>query len=327
MMEFTNTEAFVLAIGAMGLGIVMLIRGGNWTVDSSVYIAERYGVSPLIVGFTIVAFGTSLPELIVSVLANLQGSPGIAIGNVLGSNIANILLVIGLTAIFVTLKTVSRAVVKDLLMMIVCTLLLLVFMLYGEIGRIAGFVMILMLASYIFMQYRMGKKGEMPDEEEEMPSFSNKYAPYIFLLIGLVCIALGAEFLVRGAKISASVIGVPEAVIALSIIAFGTSLPELSTSLIAARKGHSEIVLGNIIGSNVFNILMIMGVTALVKPMVQGSFAPQLVNFDVWLVLAVSLIFTLLLIFYKKITRPIGLVFFSGYIAYNIYIYTIYMGS
>ncbi len=327
MMEFTTTEGTVLAVGAMVAGILMLIKGGNWTIDSSIYIARHWGISPMVVGFTIVAFGTSLPELVVSVLANLEGSPGIAIGNVLGSNIANILLVIGLSAIFVTLRTSSKAVIKDLIMMMASTVLLLFLLMQGEIGRLAGFGMVLALAAYVFLQYKMVQTGEMPAEDVEDPAFASKAAAFGFLLAGLLCIALGAEFLVRGAKVSAHVIGVPEAVIALSVIAFGTSLPELSTSFIASRKGHSEIVLGNIIGSNVFNILMIMGVTVLVKPIAQGSFAPQLAAFDIWLVLIVSLIFALLLVFYNKITRPVGIVFFGAYVVYNIYIYAIYLQS
>ncbi len=327
MLEFTTTEGLVLAVGAMIAGIILLMKGGDWTIESAVFVARRWGVSPLVVGFTIIAFGTSLPELIVSVLANMQDSPGIAIGNVLGSNIANILLVIGSAAIFTTLAAGSKGMTRDLVMMIVSTVLLLFLLLQGEVGRLAGAGMLLALIMYVLWQYRAAGKGDVPAPDTEDPAFKSQLAAYGFLLAGLICIALGAEFLVRGAKVGADVIGVPEAVIALSIIAFGTSLPELSTSIIASRKGHSDIVLGNIIGSNVFNILMIIGVTALTKPIAQGSFAPQLAQFDIWLVLAVSLIFSLLLVFYKKINRPIGLVFFATYIVYNVYIYAIYMGS
>ncbi|GJL85563.1 MAG: calcium/sodium antiporter [Micavibrio sp.] len=327
MLEFTTIEGLVLAVGAMITGIILLMKGGDWTIESAVFVAKRWGVSPLVVGFTIIAFGTSLPELIVSVLANIQGSPGIAIGNVLGSNIANILLVIGSAAIFTTLAAGSKGMTRDLVMMMASTVLLLFLLQQGEVGRLAGLAMLLALVMYVLWQYRAAGKGDEPPPDTEDPAFKSQLVAYGFLFAGLICIALGAEFLVRGAKVSAHVIGVPEAVIALSIIAFGTSLPELSTSIIASRKGHSDIVLGNIIGSNVFNILMIIGVTALVKPIQQGSFAPQLAQFDIWLVLAVSLIFALLLVFYKKINRPIGLAFCGGYIAYNIYIYAIYMGS
>jgi len=327
MLQFTTSESLVLAIGAMVGGIIMLMRGGNWTIESAVYVAERWGISPLVVGFTVVAFGTSLPELIVSVIANLRGSAGIAIGNVLGSNIANVLMVIGSAAVFGILQTTSRGILRDLAMMMATSFLLLFLLMQGEVGRVAGSLMVLALIVYICWQYRMARTGELPAPDAEVSGFKSSLEAYGFLLLGLFCIALGAEFLVRGAKVSAFVIGVPEAVIALSIIAFGTSLPELSTSIIASRKGHSDIVLGNIIGSNVFNILMIIGVTAMVKPIAKGSFAPQLAEFDIWLVLAVSLVFSALLFFFGKIHRPVGMAFMVGYIAYNIYIYAIYIAS
>lgn len=325
-MDLTTIELFVLATGAMGLGIMLLIKGGDWTVDSAVYIATHFGISPLVVGFTIVAIGTSLPEFVVSMVANFQGSGGIAIGNVLGSNIANVLLVIGLTGIFATLQTHAQGVIKDLVFMLVATGIMLFLLLQeGDIGRLAGMGMVLLLLSYIFLQYKMSLRGEIPaeNEEPEESKFDYPWQPYLFLFLGLIAVAGGAEFLVRGAKVSARILEVPEAVIALSIIAFGTSLPELSTCIIAARKGFSEIVLGNIIGSNVFNILMIIGLTALIKPIAENSYEQQLVDFDIWVVVAVSVIFSMILIFYNKITRPIGIVFMALYVLYNIYIYTL----
>jgi len=203
--------------------------------------------------------------------------------------------------------------------------LLMGFMIYGEIGRAAGIAMVTLLLLYVFLQYRMAMKGEIEVEEDSLQEFKNAFQPYILLAIGLAGVAIGAEFLVRGAKESASIIGVPEAVIALSIIALGTSLPELSTCISAVRKGHSDIVLGNIIGSNVFNILMILGVTAAIKPIAEGSFAPQLVSLDIWVTVLVSVIFTLLIVFFKKIGRVVGMVFCGAYIVYNIYIYAIYI--
>jgi len=324
-MDLSTVELFVLAMGAMGLGILLLIKGGDWTVDSAVYIATRFGISPLVVGFTIVAIGTSLPEFVVSMVANFQGSGGIAIGNVLGSNIANVLMVIGLTGFFVTLQTHTQGVIKDLVFMLIATGIMTFLLVQGgDIGRLAGLGMVVLLLSYIFLQYKMSLRGEIPaeNEEPEESNFSYPWQPYLFLLLGLIAVAGGAEFLVRGAKVSARLLEVPEAVIALSIIAFGTSLPELSTCIIAARKGFSEIVLGNIIGSNVFNILMIIGLTAIIKPIAENSYEQQLVDFDIWVVVAVSVIFSLILIFYNKITRPIGIVFMALYALYNIYIYT-----
>jgi len=325
-MDLSFVSELALPIGLMVIGIFLLVKGGNWTVDGAVFVARKFGISPLIVGFTIIAFGTSLPELLISVFANLRGSGGIAIGNVLGSNIANILLVIGVSAVMVPLLAQSKALMRDLLVMILATGLLAFIMHYGEIGRMAGFFMIAVLFGYVFLQYKMAKAdGDVPMEAEDIPSFSRAIYAYAFLLLGLVAIAGGAEFLVRGASASATIIGVPEAVIALSIIALGTSLPELSTCVVAVRKGHSDIVLGNIIGSNVFNILMILGFTAIVKPIASGSFAPQLVNFDIWITVLVSVIFTLLIVLFKKIGRVVGFAFCAAYIIYNIYIYAIYI--
>lgn len=326
---FEMFSALSLPFVFMLIGIVLLVKGGAWTVDGAVFIARKFGISPLVVGFTIVAFGTSLPELLISVFANLQGSPGIALGNVIGSNIANVLLVIGLSAAIVPMVSKSPAILKDLLMMVLATSLLTFLMSYGAVSRLGGFAMIAILFSYVFLQYRMAQGSEMPKDgaDEEEPEFAKPIMAYGCLLLGLIAIAAGAEFLVRGAKDAASIVGVPEAVIALSIIALGTSLPELSTCIIAARKGHSGIVLGNIIGSNVFNILMILGVTAIVKPIAAGSFAPQLVNFDVWIMTLTSALFALSIVFFNGVSRAIGVVFCGAYLAYNIYIYAIYVGA
>ena len=329
-MDLSTSHLFILALGSIVAGILLLIRGGNWTIDSAVHIARSYGISPLIVGFTVIAFGTSLPELVVSVFANMQGSGGIAIGNVIGSNIANIALVIGVTAIIGTIhvsKNSSKAITRDLIMMLGCTVLLLISLMLGDIGRLAGGLMCLLLASYILLQYKMAQKGEIQnplETEESENEFKNMAQAFFFLLIGLIIIAVGAEFLVRGAKVSAAILHVPEAVIALSIIAFGTSLPELSTSIIAARKGHSDIALGNIIGSNVFNILLIIGITSLVKPILQNSYVPQLATFDIWVALGIAATFAGALILFKKINRPVGALFILSYILYNGYIFTMY---
>ncbi len=326
-MALSYYDTTILSLGALFLGIIMLIKGGGWAVDAGVFIASRFGISPMIVGFTIIAFGTSLPELIVSVFANLQGSPGIALGNVLGSNIANILLVLGSVAIFVTLQVrISKMLVRDLFFMMGVTVLLAALLIYGEISRIAGFFMVVLLIGYVFLQYKTAQTSGFEPEEIDNTVFKSDNIAYITLFLGLICIAVGAEFLVKGAKTSATLIGVPESVIALSIIAFGTSLPELSTSVIAARKGHTGMVVGNIAGSNVFNILMIMGITSFVKPVTQGSFSQQIINFDIWVTLSVGLFFMLALFIFGRINRTMGVLFLLSYLFYNIYIYTTNLG-
>lgn len=329
-MDISTLQSLLAPMGFMAVGIFLLIKAGGWTIDSAVFIARRFGLSPMVVGFTILAFGTSMPELIVSILAVLRGSAGIAMGNVIGSNIANILLVIGASAFFATMHvTLTKGLVKDLVMMLMSSVLLMVLMLYGEIGRVAGFAMIALLVLYTLLQYRMALKGEIEveSEAEALQEFQHPAQPYMFLLMGLIGVAVGAEFLVRGASQSAAIIGVPEDVIALSIIAFGTSLPELSTSIIGAKRGHSDMALGNIIGSNVFNVLMIIGVTAVVKPIAQNSYAHQLITFDIWVMLLVSVIFAALVAGYRKINSVIGGVFIAAYVAYTVYIYAINFGG
>ena len=321
-MELTFYDTTILSLGALFLGIIMLIKGGNWAVDAAVYVANRYGISPMVIGFTIIAFGTSLPELVVSVAANFQGSPGIALGNVLGSNIANILLVLGCSSLFMTLSAkVNKELMRDLGLMLFATFALAALLYNGEISRIAGFVMLLVLGGYVFIQYMTTKNTDFELEELEDVVFKNGYFAAGTLIIGLICIAVGSEFLVKGAKVSAGLMEIPESVIALSIVAFGTSLPELSTSIIAARKNQAGMVIGNIIGSNVFNILMILGAAAASKPILQGSFSPQLGNFDVWITLGVTLIFAIILFLTGKVSRVTGSFFFLSYICYNIYIY------
>ncbi len=324
-MIYTNEEILVLSIGALGLGMYLLFKGGNWTIDASTFIARRFGISPLVIGFTVVAFGTSLPELIVSINANLSNSPGIAIGNVIGSNIANILLVIGMTAFFATLHAVPREIIRDVVMMLASSVLMMFLMLYGAISQTAGTGMIVILIAYTLWQYFMASKGKISVEEVDSPEYKNLFYGVIFLLLGLVAIALGAEFLVRGAKVSATIIGVPEDVIGLSVIALGTSLPELSTCIAAALKKQSDIIIGNILGSNVFNILMILGITSMIKPIDNSAIAHQVITLDMWIMFGVSALFSILLLVYKKITKPIGVVFVAGYVFYIGLIYALYL--
>lgn len=326
-MTLSNEELLILSIGALGLGMYLLFKGGNWTIDGAVYIANRFGISPLVIGFTIVAFGTSLPELLVSVNANLAGSPGIAIGNVIGSNIANILLVVGVTAFFATLVVVPRDIIRDLVVMMLSTMLMMGLMLNGTISQLAGGVMIAVLLAYILWQYIMASKGKIDVEEIEAPEYKNLWQGALFLFLGLAGIALGAEFLVRGAKVSAEIIGVPEDVIGLSVIAIGTSLPELSTCVVAAMKRQSDIVIGNILGSNVFNILMIIGATSLIKPIANSAIAPQVISLDIWVMFGVALLFSAFLLIFKKINKPMGVLFVTGYVLYIGLIYALYLSN
>lgn len=329
MNDLSLYDTLIYATGPLILGIIMLIKGGTWAVDAAVYTAQRYGISPMIIGFTVIAFGTSLPELIVSVLSNFQGAAGIAIGNVVGSNIANILLVIGASAMFITFhvrRTTELA--RDLAVMLAATACLVGLALYGGIGRGAGVLMTLSLMAYVVIQCRTSSADtKFVGDTDIHCRYKSNASAYSFLLAGLLLVAVGAEYMVKGARLSAGIIGVPDAVIGLSIVALGTSLPELTTSIIASRKGHDDMVIGNIAGSNVFNILMILGFTALIKPVEQGGFPAQLVSFDIWVMLAVAVAFSALLMIYGKIGKVTGGLFLLVYLAYNIYIYAVSMGA
>lgn len=326
MVELSTYEAILLSFGALALGIFLLVRGGGLTIDSAVHISMQNGLSPMFVGFVIVGFGTSLPELVVSLLANFQGSAGIALGNVIGSNISNTLLIIGASAVMAPL-VIQRSVslIRDLTVMVLATVWLGWLLNTGGIGRGEGFLMFLALLAYVFFQFLKAKDHQADALKLDLLKFDSDAAALFFLFIGLISIAAGAEFLVKGAKTLATILSIPDSVIALSIVAVGTSLPELTTSIIASRRGQSDLVIGNVIGSNVFNILMILGITGLMVPISPGSFPPELASFDVWFALAVAVIFAGLLLVSSKITQICGFLFCFMYFVYNIYIYTAHL--
>ena len=307
----------VLAFGAIAFGLFLLIKGGDWTIDAASYIAEKAGLSKLFIGATIVAFGTSVPELFTSVNANLSGFPGLALGNVVGSNIANILLVIGATAIIFTIKGQPKELLKDLAMMSLATILLVLLMLNGIIPRWAGAGLFLTLVAYVVYQYRTDKvalaeDADLSDEEEEKGIDSMAKA-YGFVLLGLLALVVGSEMLVRGAVAAGTAVGVPEAVIGLTVVALGTSLPELSTCIAAALKRQTNMIIGNILGSNVFNVMSIIGITAMTKPLVIDT---AVTGFDMWVMAAVGIGFVLWMLTVSKIGRGIGIAMVLAYFAF-----------
>jgi len=280
---------FVLSFGAICFGIYLLVKGGDWAVDSAVYVAERAGLSKMFIGATILAFGTSVPELFTSVNANLSGEPGISLGNVIGSNIANILLIIGVTAVVFPLASKRSDVLRDLVLMMIATVVLVALMYTDSIARWQGGVMFGVLVAYVAYQYFFsgGEAFEEPDEPEGIQSNLQAIG---LLVLGLILLAAGSELLVQGAVVGGTVLGVPPAVIGLTVIAFGTSLPELSTCLAAAKKGEPNLILGNIIGSNVFNIFSIVGLTAIISNIdVAGS---AITDMEIWVMAGVAVAFT-----------------------------------
>lgn len=304
MIELTTYELFVLAAGAMAFGLYLLIKGGDWTIDAAVFVAERTGLSPLFIGATIVSFGTSVPELFTSVNANLQGYPGIALGNVLGSNVANILLVLGATAFVFKVTADPKHLAKDLGMMLLATAIMAYGMLTDSFSQLFGIVMFAILVTFVVYQYRTDSiVVEEDDDDEHGPGITTMKGAVILLLGGLAALAVGSELLVKGAVQTGSAIGVPEAVIGMTVVAFGTSLPELSTCIAAARKQSVGLILGNIIGSNTFNILSIIALTTVIKPL---DVDPVLLGMELWVTIAVAVGFSIWMFVVGTLTRPIG---------------------
>ncbi len=314
MIELTTYELFVLAAGAMAFGLYLLIKGGDWTVDAAVFVAERTGLSPLFIGATIVSFGTSVPELFTSVNANLQGYPGISLGNVLGSNVANILLVLGATAFVFKVTANPKHLAKDLGMMLLATAIMAYGMISDSFTQAFGLAMFAILATFVYYQYKTDSIViEEDDDEDDSPSITTMKGAIITLLGGLAALALGSEFLVKGAVQTGTAIGVPEAVIGMTVVAFGTSLPELSTCIAAARKQSVGLILGNIIGSNTFNIMSILALTAVIKPL---SVDPVLLGIELWATVAVTILFAAWMLIVGKITKPVGIVMMLAYVAF-----------
>ena len=313
-MELTTYQTGILAFGAIAAGLYLLIKGGDWTIDASTFIAEKAGLSPLFIGATIISFGTSVPELFTSVNANLSGYPGISLGNVVGSNIANILLVLGVTAMIFAISAKAKDLVKDMGMMLLATLILVGGMLYGAFPTWMGLAMFALLAAFVAYQYMTDTlELEEDDDEEEGHAVSNIAGALGLLLGGLVALAVGAELLVNGAVVTGNAIGVPEAIIGMTVVAFGTSLPELSTCVAAARKQATGFILGNIIGSNTFNVLSIIGITAIIKPL---DVDPALLGFDMWFVAGVAFLFAAWMILVGRISFYIGAAMLAAYIAF-----------
>lgn len=259
-----------IAIALLIVGFVMLTKGADWFVDGSSALAFRLGIPQLVIGLTIVAMGTSAPEAAVSITSALKGNEGITVGNVVGSNIMNILLILGIASVIVPLAVQKSTRMIEMPYMIAITVLFGVLGYTGEmVTRVEGgilWIAFLIYLGYLLWMAKKGKEDNEPDEKQKsLP------VQLLMILIGLICIVLGSDFVVDGATEIAKVIGISERIIGLTIVAFGTSLPELVTSIAAARRGNADIAIGNIVGSNVFNILFVAGTSALISPIVFES--------------------------------------------------------
>ena len=312
------TSGTLIAVFKLVAGFVLLYFGGDWLVNGGVALARRFRISPLVIGMTIVAFGTSAPELLVSMTSSIKGSAGIAMGNVIGSNIANIGLILGLTAMLCPIPTQNRKVSANGLVMILASLLALVFSLNNGLSRIEGLILFAGIILFTVISIRLGrtkKDATQPDAEPQGKEMSVLVA---LLLVALSCamLAFGADFMVDGATSIAQAIGVSDKVIGLTIVALGTSLPELAASIAAAIKKEMDISIGNIIGSNIFNLRCVLGVSASIRP-IPLDYMQYRMDFIIMMVFSAGLI--ILIQPWKtqgRLGRISGLIMFAAYTFY-----------
>lgn len=282
-------------------GLVALLAGGEALVRGAVGLAARLGLSPAVIGLTVVGFGTSMPELVVSVGAGLRGAPDIAIGNVLGSNIGNSLLILGLCALVAPLSATGTGFRRDAGVMMAAALALVPIFALGEVGRLAGAVLLSGLVGYLGVCLRADTTGAVWDQ----PAFPPRpdLRSLLWIPAGLGLLVIGAGWLVEGAVGLARGLGVSEAFIGLSIVAVGTSLPELATGLVAVLRRQGDIALGNIVGSNIFNVLGILSITALITPI---PVARRFLTLDLPVTIAASAVLALLLLTGRRMGRVTG---------------------
>ncbi len=301
-------------------GLVVLLLAGDSLVKGAVNLSLRLGVPALIVSMIIVGFGTSSPELLVSIQSVLDGKPGLALGNVVGSNTANVLLVLGIPALLVGLRTSRSESRKSYVQMIIATLVFIALALRGVFDFWSGLILLAMLAYMLVdsvhaaRRHRRDMKNAEPEEEIEgadpdMPWWKI----FIFLAIGLVGLPLGANLLVTNASIIASYFGVSDAVIGLTLVALGTSLPELAATVVSAYRQHADVAIGNVIGSNMFNLVAIIGITAVIAPV---PVDPKFLHFDLWVMLAASLLLIPFVFWKKDMGRAVGMVLSALYLLY-----------
>ena len=290
------------------MGLVVVLKGADWLTDGAVNIASRFGVSQMVIGLTIVAMGTSMPELCVSMVSALKGTPDLAVGNVVGSNTLNTLLIVGCSTLVAPIMVKRSSVRRDIPFAVLASLLMLIFCLDGGIDRLDAALLFILFAVFMFVTVKYGKN----EGTEAKTTAAPLGKATLLLVVGLVCLILGSNLFVDNASFIASTLGVSDAVIGLTIVAGGTSLPDLATSMVSAKKGNSDIAIGNVIGSNVFNILMIIGVTGLVKPMhIKG-----ITSLDLIVMLASMLLLWFFCRTTYKVKRWEGAVLAISYIAY-----------
>ncbi len=292
------------------VGFVLLIKGADWFVDGSSGIAAKFGIPQLVIGLTIVAMGTSAPEAAVSISAALKGNADITIGNIVGSNILNILIILGLSSVIVPIAVAPSTIKIETPFMIAITVIMLLLGLDAEISLIDGIILVVLFIAYLVYLFMMAKKDKQSDEEK--PKDISIAKAIIFAIIGLVMIVLGSNVTVDAATAIAQAVGLSERFIGLTIVALGTSLPELFTSVAAARKGNADIAIGNIVGSNIFNILFVVGLSALIVPV---PFEANFI-FDSIVAIAAGVLLLLCCIKTKALKRWAGIIMLLSYAVY-----------
>lgn len=305
-------------------GLVLLFVGGEALVRGAVAMAERMGISKLLIGLVIVGFGTSTPELLVSVNAALDGASEIALGNVVGSNIANILLILGLAAVIAPIMGWARTAVREALVATLVSLTAFALVQGAVISRMEGIAMLLVMVGYLVSSYWLERRDRTAQTfQHEAEAFEGlpvgrPWLPVLLALGGIAALVLGADLLVEGAVNIARVFGVPDAVIGLSLVAVGTSLPELATAIVAAIRRQSDVVLGNVIGSNIFNILAILGVTVVIQPI---EVSARFREIDTPVMLGAALLLLALLFATRGIGRIWGAAMLAIYAAYMVFLF------
>lgn len=304
---------FILPILGLLIGFLLLIKGADFFVDGASSVAAKLKVPSLIIGLTVVSVGTSLPEAAVSISASLQGSNGISLGNVIGSNIFNLLMVVGIASIILPIVTDSAILKRDMPFNIGITAVLLVMLIDGKLGRLDAVILLVLLALYLFILIRSTLKNREEGEETKVLTW---FKSILFIVLGAAAIIGGGQLVVNCAKSIASSMGMSDTLIGLTVVALGTSLPELVTSVVAARKGDSGIAMGNVVGSCIFNILFILGMAGVISPML----AEKAFLIDTIILIGVCLVMLLFAFTKRKTNRAEGAVCVLMYAAYTAYI-------
>ena len=297
------------------LGLFLLLISGDFLVKGAIQLSNRLGVSALLVSLTVVAFGTSAPELIVAIKATLSGSPGLAMGNVVGSNIANILLVLGLPTLIMGLKNNITDTKRSFGFMIAASVLFIMFGMSGGFSWVYGVVLLSLLAFFLLDTFSQNSERPLKNDSLEIQQRKphSWWAIIFFLILGVLGLPIGADILVTNASALAKGYGVSDAVVGLTLVAIGTSLPELATTFVAFVRKKAEVVLGNLIGSNIFNLLAIIGITSLISPV---PVDPIFIKFDFWIMLGASVLIAPFILLNIKFNRLYGFVFVALYISY-----------